>query len=171
MCIRDRLPESEIAAVASFLRSIYACDVDSWPVESLAHRYWNQFHSHHHNSVDYVRCLRRRSLTMEPCYRHTAPHCGRRFGERSPERLANCNRLLWSDKFRRANFTNDDTRRQIELYRQCIVDLRSKVVGDRRTHSSVAFLMPWFRMQLLHATQRAAMPAVTAACCISNNCT
>ena len=127
---RRLLPHSELAAVASFLRNIYTCDVDSWPVESLAHRYWNQFPSHHNNSVDYVRCLRRRNLTMEACYRHTAQHCGRRFGERSAERLANCNRLLWSDEFR-ADFPDVGTRRQFELYRQCSADLRHKVSSDQ----------------------------------------
>ena len=134
-CCRS-LPKSELAAVASFLRSIYTCDVDSLPVESLAHRYWNQFRSQHDNSADYVRCLQRCNVTLAPCLNHTARHCGRRFGERSPERLVDCNRLLWSDKYR-ANYPDVDTRRQFQLYRQCRADLRSKVSAQRRFSSAV----------------------------------
>jgi len=126
-CICCRLlPKSEVAAVASFLRNIYTCDVDSLPTESLAHRYWTKFGSDHGNSADYVKCLRERNLTLVACYNHTVQHCGKRFGEQSPARLADCNRLLWSEKYR-SKYADVETRRRFEQYRQCSDDLRSKV--------------------------------------------
>jgi len=117
--------------VASFLRNIYTCDVDSLPTECLAHRYWTKFGSDHSNSLDYVRCLRQRNLTLVACYNHTVQHCGRRFGEKSPTRLAECNRLLWSDGHR-ANYPELETRRHFEQYQMCSAQLRSKVLDDLR---------------------------------------
>jgi len=131
------LPKNEIAAVASFLRNIYTCDVDSLPTESLAHRYWTKFGSDHGNSVDYVKCLRERNLTLVACHNHTLQHCGKRFGEQPPARLAECNKLLWSEKYR-SNYADVETRRRFERYRQCSADLRSKV--SDLTESVVALL-------------------------------
>jgi len=122
------LPKTEIAAVASFLRTIYTCDVDSLPTECLAHRYWTKFGSDHANSAGYVKCLRQRNLTLQyaACYNYTKPHCGRRFGQQSPARLAQCNRLLWNHTYR-ANYTVVETRQHFEQYRQCSANIRSKV--------------------------------------------
>ena len=139
--------------MASFLHNIYTCDVDSWPVESLAHKFWHLFNSHHNNSVDYVHCLQRHNLTLESCYNHTAPHCGERFGERSPERLAECQQLLWKESFL-ARHPNVSTRRQFQLYRNCCAKVRRKV-------AVVVFLSPLkicysFLMEILqnsHAVQ------------------
>jgi len=116
--------------VASFLRSIYTCDVDALPTECLAHRYWTKFGSDHSNSLDYVSCLRKRNLTLVACYNHTVQHCGRRFGEKTPARLAECNRLLWSDAHR-AKYPELETRRHFEQYHLCSSELRRKVVDDR----------------------------------------
>lgn len=125
--------------MASFLLSIYTCDVDALPTESLAHRYWTKFGSDHDNSIDYVRCLRQHRLTLVACYNHTMPYCGRRFGQRSPARLAECNRLLWSDKYR-SRFGDDETRRLFELYRQCSADLRSQVfISPSRSCTAYTF--------------------------------
>lgn len=123
------MPKKEVAYVASFLRNIYTCDVDSLPTECLAHRYWTKFGSDHANSIDYVRCLRERNLTLVACYNHTLLHCGKRFGEKSPARLAECNRLLWSETYR-GNYADLETRRHFEQYHLCSTDLRTKVADQ-----------------------------------------
>lgn len=140
MCYR-LLPKNEIAAVASFLRNIYTCDVDSLPTECLAHRYWTKFGSDHANSIDYVRCLRERNLTLVLCYNHTVQYCGKRFGEKSPARLAECNRLLWSEMYR-TKYALVETRRRFERYQLCSADLRTKVAGlvRCRLHSALYWL-------------------------------
>ena len=120
------LPQNEITAVASFLRSIYTCDVDALPTECLAHRYWTKFGSDHSNSIDYVKCLRQRNLTLVACYNHTVKHCGKRFGEKPPSRLADCNRLLWSETHR-AKYADVETRQRFQQYHECSADLRSEV--------------------------------------------
>ena len=112
--------------MASFLRNIYRCDVDSLPTESLAHRYWTKFGSDHANSADYVKCLRQRNLTLVACHNHTVRHCGKRFGQKSPARLAECNRLLWSEQYR-TEYDKVETRQCFDRYRQCSDDLRSEV--------------------------------------------
>ena len=126
------LPQDEIAAVASFLHNIYTCDVDSLPTETLAHRYWIQFASDEDNSADYVKCLRQHNFTRVACYNHTMQFCGKRFGQQPPARLAECNRLLWSETYR-DKYADIETRQHFEQYRQCLGDLRSKV-SDQVLH-------------------------------------
>jgi len=129
--------------VASFLRSVCTCDVDALPTDSLAHRYWTKFGSDHANSADYVRCLRRWNLTQTACHIDTVAHCGRRFGERDPDRLADCNRLLWSDAYR-AEYPTVETRVRFERYRRCSSDLRGQVFDSRiRSFCGVGSRQMW----------------------------
>lgn len=136
------LPANEIRAVASFLGSLLSCDIDSWPTETLAHRYWTKFGSDHAATADYVQCLRMRNLTTNPaCHEFATPHCGRRFGEKPPSRTDECNRLLWSDKFR-ARHPSEEVRTAFGQYRTCMARLRKQVNDDVSSCAFVASCNP-----------------------------
>ncbi len=123
------LPLNEIRAVATFLENIFTCNTESWPTETLTHRYWARFGGDHASSVAFVQCLRQQNYTSATCHEHTVPICGKRFGEKPPSRLDECNRLLWSEKFR-AKYPNDEVRRAFARRQKCLTELRSLVSAN-----------------------------------------
>ena len=88
------IPQVEIEAVSEFLFHLLMGEVDKLPSEAVVHRFWTQFPNQHKQTSRYLICLRKYRLTEVNCYRFIKSYCGFRFGQRAPERLEQCRRLL-----------------------------------------------------------------------------
>ena len=106
------IPRVEIEAVSEFLLHLLTGDVDQLPTETLVHKYWNMFADEQKQAAKYRRCMKmaggrvvrmqsRRSrqqgsrvVTPVTDCNKIADYCGYRFGERPPERIEQCRRLL-----------------------------------------------------------------------------
>jgi len=127
VCLNRTIPQVEIEAVSEFLVHLLTGDVDKLPTESLVHRFWTTFYRHHKQAQKYLACLRKHWLTDGKCYRNIGIYCGWRFGQRTPERLEQCRRMLANE----INATTIDVAPRIAQffaeYRLCFRSYRRRV--------------------------------------------
>lgn len=122
-CFRA-VPEKERHAVSVFLKHLLSCRLSSMPTETLIHRYWFMFSGDHIALADYIKCLRRNTLSYNKCAEFTPKYCGNRFGEFPQDRMDECNQRLWNTSFHdessaaiASNFTG---------YKKCMKELRTE---------------------------------------------
>ena len=153
-----QVPLSETIEVARYLANLFSCDIESLPTELLVHSYWKVQPRQFAAATAYRYCLRGRARMFSPqvCQSFNPYYCGRRFGEKTDQRLTVCRQLL------SGNVTADygvppSVIARIKKYRACLDRARSTVAprtllsvyldvcatnhsGDRRWLLSFVFL-------------------------------
>ena len=128
MYLNRTIPRVEIEAVSEILSHLLTGDVDKLPSEAVLHRFWTFFDVEHKQTSRYLTCLRKHRLTEVKCYRDTGTYCGSRFGQRSPERLEQCRRLLANEKtYATAVDVDPRTARIFAEYSSCFRSYRRRV--------------------------------------------
>ncbi|ELU14798.1 hypothetical protein CAPTEDRAFT_222213 [Capitella teleta] len=125
------IPEREVQAVGVFLRQMLSCNLAALPTESMIHKYWYMFAGDHRVLNKYIKCIRQHNVTYTKCNEFTPPYCGQRFGAVEPQRMDECNKYLWNQKFRESS-THPAKRRFIN-YKNCLSGLR-KITEEQCTH-------------------------------------
>jgi len=121
------VPQVEIEAVSQFLFNLLTGDVDKLPTQALVHKFWTYFQYQHKQASGYANCLRRHRLTDAPCYRDVTAYCGSRFGERPPERLEQCRRLVANEENATTMGVGPSITEMFEKYHSCIRSYRRRV--------------------------------------------
>ena len=111
------------------------------------HGFWTSFGKWHKEARNFTRCLKRQKLIRVKCYGITRAYCGVRFGQRPPERMEQCRRLLANE----INITAPGLRRNIvrmfDKYASCFqsyrrrvdancTELLEKAIADRRLRAT-----------------------------------
>ena len=142
------IPRVEIEAVSEFLLHLLTGDVDQLPTETLVHKYWNMFADEQKQAAKYRRCMKmaggrvvrmqsRRSrqqgsrvVTPVTDCNKIADYCGYRFGERPPERIEQCRRLLAHETNATLLGLRPEIAQQFEAYNWCFQSYRLRVDAE-----------------------------------------
>ena len=124
------IPEVEIEAVSEFLFHLLTGDVDRLPTEALVHRYWLLFAKQHKHARNYSVCLRKHRLTNVTCYNDARVYCGMRFGQKPPERLEQCRRLLTNQENATTTDVSPNIARIFDNYHSCFQSYRNRVTAN-----------------------------------------
>jgi len=121
-------PRIEIEAVSSFLLHLLTGDIEKLPTETLIHKFWSAFNYEHKQAIGYLMCLKKQNLTQVKCYMNgVRSHCGSRFGQKPPERLEQCRRLLANEINATAVGLVPNIARIFRDYRSCLQSYRRRV--------------------------------------------
>lgn len=121
----------ETSAVSEYLRAILLCNISSLPTELLVHRYlYNNFYQ---DDNDYTKCIKNpiiRNIVLKCNSFSPTSYCGLRFGEKSENRLRECNMMLNNATYRKERV---DIYPLFRKYLSCRKSLR-RVVDTRCVH-------------------------------------
>ena len=124
------IPEVETEAVSELLFHLLTGDVNKLPTEALVHKFWTKFERQHKQAGNYLTCLRMHRLTNVSCYREVAVHCGSRFGQRTPEQLERCRRLLTNEENTTTMDVSPSTAKIFQNYHSCFESYRHQVTAN-----------------------------------------
>ena len=145
--LNRKIPQVEVEAVAEFLFRLLTGDVGKLPTETLLHKFWNFFTFEHKHATKYLTCLHKHRLNPEECYHNIVTYCGKRFGQKTAERLEQCRQLLAKGTDATTNDVPQKIVRIFEKYHSCFrlyrrgvdrncVEVLRKVISDRRLRAT-----------------------------------
>jgi len=127
MYFNRTIPRVEIEAVSTFLLHLLTGDVSKLPTETLVHKFWSSFETEHKQAAEYLSCLRKYRLTSVHCSYDIRIHCGSHFGQKPPERLELCRKLLANEIIAATDGIPRRIARIIDNYHSCFHRYRSRV--------------------------------------------
>ena len=127
MYLNRTVPHFEVEAVSEFLFQLLTGDVDKLPTETLVHRFWGLFKNQQNQAAEYLGCSRQHNLTQVKCYSFIKSYCGSRFGEKPPERIEQCRRLLTNEISATTAGLNKQTAQMFNNFHSCFQSYRRQV--------------------------------------------